>query len=225
MNFSIKKVQWSSLPWLKISIGLVLLVGIALLYQRIDVDQVHAYAQKQNSGLVFALITLLPLVGFPVTVLHVVAGMRWGPQLALPLVALSIALQLLASYALVRMFRPLFQKRLADLRERIPKGAHGPVCLFTALLPGVPYFAKNYVLPLIGVPLRTYLIWCLPLHIARSSIAVIFGHESDQLTPGRIAFFVVYFVFISLSCAWVFRRMKAEVGGPSPAASGQTRSA
>lgn len=225
MNTPAKRWNLAAWPWAKIIVAVLVLVGVAFLYHRIDVDDVHDYAEGLNSWLVFVLITVLPLVGFPVTVLHVVAGMRWGPKVAIPLVFLSIFLQLLASYALVRLFRPLFEKRLAKLRERIPRGAHGPVTLFTALLPGVPYFAKNYVLPLIGVPLRTYVLWCFPLHAARSSIAVLFGHESDQLTPGRIAGFAVYFVLISLSCAWVFRRMRAEVGDPTPAASGQRRSA
>lgn len=225
MKSSKKSFDLAKLPWVKIAIAVVVLAGVAFLYQRIDVDQVHDYAEGLNSVLVFVLITVLPLVGFPVTVLHIVAGMRWGPKVALPLVFLSILLQLLASYALVKLFRPLFEKRLAKLRERIPEGAHGPVSLFTALLPGVPYFAKNYVLPLIGVPLRTFLLWCFPLHAARSSIAVLFGHESDQLTPGRIAGFAVYFILISLSCAWVFRRMRAEVGDRSPAVGGRTRNA
>ncbi len=225
MNPLSEKFSFSALPWRAIIVGVLLLAGLVVLSQQVDVEDVHAFTERQDSWLVFVLITVLPLLGFPVSVLHVVAGMRWGPQVALPLVALSIVIQLLASYALVRLFRPLFEKRLARFREKIPKGAHGPVSLFTALLPGVPYFIKNYVLPLIGIPLPTYLLWCLPLHVLRSSVAVIFGDQSDQLTPGRIAGFAVYFILITLSCAWVFRRIRAEVADPSPAADGQRRSA
>lgn len=220
-----KVVQWAKEHWKLIVVGALLLAGLGFLYGRVDVDQVHDYAEGLNSGLVFVLITVLPLVGFPVTVLHVVAGMRWGPKVALPLVFLSIFLQLLASYALVHLFRPLFERRLAKYRDRIPKGAHGPVALLTALLPGVPYFLKNYIIPLVGVPLRIFLLWCFPLHAIRSTIAVLFGHESDQLSGGKIVGFVIYFILISLSCAWVFRRLRGEVGDPSPAASGRTRSA
>ena len=225
MNPLLEKFRLSALPWRAILVGVLIVGAAALLSRKVDVKQVHEYTEQLDGWLVFVLITVLPLLGFPVTVLHVVAGMRWGPTVALPLVALSIVLQLLASYALVRLFRPVFEKRLARFREKIPDGAHGPVTLFTALLPGVPYFIKNYMLPLIGVPLRIYLLWCVPLHVARSSVAVIFGDQSDELTPGRIAGFAVYFVLITLSCAWVFRRIRAEVAGPSPAANGQTRNA
>lgn len=219
------KAFLKSLPWRPIIVIGLILVGVGLLSQRIDVDQVHEYTEHLNSWLVFVVITVLPLVGFPVTVLHILAGMRWGPKLGLALVVVSILLQLLASYALVHLFRPAFERRLAKFRERIPQGAHGPVTLLTALLPGVPYFAKNYLIPVMGVPLRTFLLWCFPLHAVRASIAVIFGDASDDLTPTRIAWFCVYFVVVTLSCAWVFRRVRAEVGDPSPAANGRTRSA
>lgn len=223
MSALLGKFSFRSLPWKPIVVIAIVLGGIGLLCRRIDVDQVHDYAEHLNSWVVFAGITLLPLVGFPVTILHIVAGMRWGPKLGLALVVVSILLQLFASFALVHLFRPLFERKLAKFRERVPRGAHGPVTLFTALLPGVPYFAKNYLIPVMGVPLRTFILWCFPLHAVRASVAVLFGHESDELTPMRIAGFCVYFGVITLSCAWVFRRLRAEVGDPSLAANGQTR--
>ena len=223
MNVPAVKAFLKTLPRGKIIVVAIVLIGLGLLSSQIDVDQVHDYTKQLNSWLVFVVIVVLPLLGFPVTILHILAGMRWGPKLGLALVTLSIILQLLASYGLVHLFRPMFERRLAKFRERIPKGAYGPMTLFTALLPGVPYFAKNYLIPVMGVPLRTFVLWCFPLHAGRASIAVIFGHESNELTPARIAWFCVYFIMIALSCAWVFRRLRAEVGDPSPTANGQTR--
>ncbi len=205
--------------WLKITLGIIVLAAIAAVYSQIDVHRVHAFLQRWPGWAVFVAITALPLCGFPVTVLHVVAGMRWGPRLGILLVSISILLQLLASYGLVYLFRGRFERRFDYLRQRLPKGAHSAVTLFTLLLPGVPYFAKNYVLPIAGVPLRIYLLWAFPIHALRSAVAVVFGHESDQLTPWRIAGFVVYFAAVTLSCAWAFRRLRAEVANRPPAAS------
>jgi uncharacterized membrane protein YdjX (TVP38/TMEM64 family) len=204
-------------------IALVVLACVALgvLSERIDVAAVHAWTEGVNGVLVFALMVVLPLLGFPVTVTHAVAGMRFGLALGLALAALSIVLQLLASYALVRAAPDLFARRLGRLRERLPEGTHGPVTLFTVLLPGVPYFAKNYVLPLIGVPLRTFLLWAAPIHIARSVVGVAFGHFSDDLSPLKIAAFVTYFVAVTLGCAWAFRRVRAQVKDRRPAADGR----
>jgi uncharacterized membrane protein YdjX (TVP38/TMEM64 family) len=201
------------------------LVALSLFYKRIDVSALHAHAERLNGPAVFAAVAVLPLVGFPVSVLHAVAGARFGLELAIPLVALALVLQLLASYALVWLAPNFFAKRLAPLRQRLPHAAHRPLTLFTLLLPGAPFFAQNYVLSLAGVPFRTFFLIAFPLHFARSLIGVFFGEVSDQLTPARIAGFAVYAVTVSLACAWSFRRLRARLqdqpraaGGPRPLA-------
>src|SRR4029077_5828666 len=104
----------------------------------------------------FALLVVLPLIGVPASMLHVAAGIRFGAPLGFGLVVVSIALQLLASYAIVHTWRSHFEKSrwLDRVRKRIPTGAQTSVCAFTVLLPGAPFAAVNYVLPLLGVPLR-----------------------------------------------------------------------
>jgi uncharacterized membrane protein YdjX (TVP38/TMEM64 family) len=212
------RVSASHLPWRSVVVAVVVCVAAALLSRKIDVDTVHEYAARLNGGVAFLLLTLLPLGGFPVTPLHVAVGIRFGVKLGLLLVTASVLLQLLASYALVHLFRDKFARRLEAVRQRIPRTAHSSMCLFTMLLPGVPYFAKNYVLPVLGVPLRTYLLICLPIHVARSSVAIIFGDESDELTPGRIAALVAYFAATLLVSWWMFRRLRSQMGKGKTAA-------
>lgn len=201
-----------SIPWRLVIVAVVVCVGLAVASRYITIDMVHEQADRLNGFVAFVLLTLLPLVGFPVSVLHVVAGIRFGTGLGLALVALSIVLQLLASYLLVHTFRRKFAKRLAPVREKIPRGAHSAMCLFTMLIPGVPYFAKNYVLPLLGVPLSTYLAICVPIHVARSSVAIFLGDKSDELTPGRITALVIYFSITVLASWWMFRRLRSQMG-------------
>lgn len=193
----------------------VALVALVLLYRRIDMTALHLAAEGVNGGLVFGLMTVLPMAGFPVSVAHAVAGVRFGFGPGLALVSLSIVLQLVASYALVKAMPKLFARHLKPLRERLPKGAHAPVTQFTMLLPGVPFFAQNYVLPLVGVPLGIYLQWSIPIHIAKSAIGVVFGDMSDDLTPLRIGGFAVYAIFITVACTWAFRRLQARMAAPS----------
>jgi uncharacterized membrane protein YdjX (TVP38/TMEM64 family) len=211
--------------WRTWVIAIPLIVGFYFLSRAIDIDTVHTYAKKLNGGVAFVLLTVLPLVGFPVSILHVSAGIKFGVVRGLLLVDLSIILQLLASYGLVHWRRKYFERKFKDVREQIPAGAHGPITLFTLLLPGVPYFAKNYVLPVIGVPLRTYLTWAFPIHAARSAVAVILGDESDHLTPARIAVMVCYGVAVVAGSWWAFRRIKAQVGGRPKAAGGRKKPA
>lgn len=198
--------------------GVIALVAVVLLYRTIDVAALHRRAEDVNGVLIFALMTVLPLLGFPVSVAHAVAGVRFGFAPGLAWVAVSIVLQLLASFALVKAMPKLFARHLKPLRDRLPKGAHAPVTQFTMLLPGVPFFAQNYVLPLVGVPLGTYLRWSIPIHIAKSAIGVVFGDMSDDLTPVRIGGFLIYAIFITVACTWAFRRLQARmVVPPRPA--------
>ena len=211
--------------WRAIVIGVLVCVALGVAYQFIDMDQVRDYAGRVNGAVAFALLVVLPLVGFPVSVLHVAAGIRFGTAWGLVLVAGSIVLQLLASYALVHVWRKKFARWLEPVRKRIPETAHGTMCLFTMLLPGVPYFAKNYVLPLLGVPLRTYLLWCIPTHVVRSVVGVAFGDQSDHLTPTRIAVFVLYGLSVAGASWWMWRRLQSQFADRRAAEGGRKRPA
>lgn len=209
--------------WLWIALAVIGFIGLIFLYRMIDVQAVHDYAKRMDGFTVFVVMTLLPMVGFPVSVLHVAAGVRFGTGLGLALTTVSILIQLLASYALVKAAPGFFAKKMEPLRKRLPEAAHTPLTQFTMLLPGAPYFAQNYVLPLVGVPLGTYLLWSFPLHVVRSIVGVVFGHESADLTPWKLAGFGLYSVAIGLTCAWSFRRLQkkmkdqpAAAGGPTP---------
>ena len=214
----------ADLPWARIAVTVVVASAIAaLLYSRIDMAAVHAQAARLNGGLAFALLVLLPLVGFPASVLHVAAGIRFGALLGWGLVALSILLQLLASYALVRCWRPRFERArwLRKIRNRIPPGAQPSVCVFTVLLPGAPYAAINYVLPLLGTPLRTFLLCAWPLHALRSTVTVVFGDQSAHLTAARLAVLLAYAVTILSASWWMYRRLQSRFANPPPAAGGR----
>ena len=206
-------------------IVVVALVAMTLLYRQIDVNALHARAQEVNGVLVFVLMTVLPLVGFPVSVCHAVAGVRFGLGPGLALVAASILLQMLASYALVKAMPNFFARRMEPFRQKLPKTAHGSLTVFTMILPGVPYFAQNYVLPLVGVPLGIYLLWGWPIHILKSIVGIVFGEMSDDLTPGRIAGFAAYAIFITVTTAWAFRRLQAQMKDQPAAADGRKRRA
>jgi uncharacterized membrane protein YdjX (TVP38/TMEM64 family) len=208
--------------WLMAALAVLGFFALVLLYRQIDIQALHDRAARMNGFVVFVVMTLLPMVGFPVSVLHVAAGVRFGTGLGLALTTISILLQLLASYALVKAMPSLFGRWMEPWRKRLPKAAHTPLTQFTMLLPGAPYFAQNYVLPLVGVPLGTYLLWSFPLHVVRSIVGVIFGHESADLTPMKLAGFGIYSVAIGLTCAWSFRRLQRQMKDQPAAADDPT---
>lgn len=209
------------IPWKRVGALFVAIAVLAAVFAHYgDIEAVHAAAARLNAGVAFALLAVLPLFGFPASILHVAAGIRFGAPLGLALVALSILLQLLASYAIVHLWRDRLDrsKWLRHVRQRLPEGAHASVCVLAVLLPGAPYAAINYVLPLIGVPLRTYLICCLPLHVLRSTVTVFFGDQSDRLSGPRLAVLGVYALLILAASTWMYRRLRSQLQGPPPAA-------
>lgn len=208
--------------WLRLgALLVVVVVALALLHGTISAAAVHREAARLNGFAAFALLVVLPLVGFPVSVLHVAAGIRWGGGWGMVLVALSIGLQLAASYALVHRFRPRFEKRFAGLRRRIPPGAHASICVFTALLPGAPFAAINYVLPLIGVRLRTILLCCWPLDILRATVTVFLGDQSDKFTPVRLAVLGAYALALGLGSWWLYHRLRRQLADRPAAEDGR----
>jgi uncharacterized membrane protein YdjX (TVP38/TMEM64 family) len=205
--------------------AVLIAAGVAVLYHQVDLDRVRDTAEKLNGGVAFLLLTLLPLIGFPVSVLHVAAGLRFGVPLGLALVWTSILLQLLASYGIVHWKRRYFAQRFKSLREKIPHGAHASVTVFTMLIPGAPFFAQNYTLAVIGVPLRLYLPICLPMHAARSSIAVILGGESQHLTPLRVSLLLLYVAAVLGASWWAWRRIRSTLGDRPTMAGGRKQPA
>ncbi len=197
--------------YLLLGLGVIALVVTLFGYRQIDVAAVHHKAEGVNGFAVFAAMVVLPLLAFPITVVHAVAGLRFGIGLGCALVALATLLQLLAAYGLVKRAPGFFARRLEPLRRRLPATTHTSLTLFTMLLPGVPYFAQIYVLPLAGVPLRIFVAWSFPINVARSVVGVTFGGVFGDLTPSRLVGFGVYFVVILLACSWAFRRLRRKM--------------
>jgi uncharacterized membrane protein YdjX (TVP38/TMEM64 family) len=190
-------------------------------------EELHRRAAEVNGAVAFAVLLVLPLVGFPVSLLHVAAGIRFGAVLGLVLVSCSIVLQLLASYAIVQLQRQYFEhaRWAKKIRARIPDGAHASVCVFTVLLPGVPFAAVNYVLPMVGVPLRTFIGCAWPLHTLRSTITVLLGDQSAHLTAARLAVLMGYALLIGVASWWTYRRLQSKFADRPPAAGGQKQPA
>lgn len=208
------------LPWRRIAIIALIMGSIAALaYSKLDIETVHARAAEVPAWAAITALVILPLVGFPASLLHVAAGIRFGAGVGLALVSGSIFLQLLASYGLVALRREKLEKSrwLSRLRERIPSGAHTSVCIFGVLLPGAPYMAINLVLPLLGVPLRTFLLCAWPLHTLRSTITVVLGDQSDQLTATRLAVLLAYALTIFGASWWTYRKLKSQFDGKASA--------
>jgi uncharacterized membrane protein YdjX (TVP38/TMEM64 family) len=211
-------------------IALLLAVALALVAcivfrRQLNLRDLHAHAHEMNPAVVVLGLFVLPLLGFPVSVLHAITGARFGLPLGMTFVGLSILFQLFASYGIVRLAPDFFAARFAWLRKKLPPATHGPLTLFTLLLPGAPYFAQNYVLAIARVPFWLFFRYAFPIAFGRSIIGVVFGEWSGHMTPGRITVFVLYSAAVTLICALAFRRLRARLQSPPRGGNDRKRSA
>ncbi|HYP15671.1 MAG TPA: hypothetical protein VEQ65_00560 [Opitutus sp.] len=188
-----------------------------------------------NSAAVLALMATLPIAGFSISIVYLVAGAKFGPVLGGAVVAGVTAVHLLASYWISRtMLRgPLerFLQRRGHALPQVPEGENASVAAMAVLMPGLPYFARNYLLALTDVPLRTYFWVCLPLYVARSYVTILLGDlgtEPDRRTLLILAAVYVLKLSICGYLIWRIRRRLKQAGRanlnvsakkvPSPAA-------
>jgi len=194
-------------------VSIICVVIVIAAFSFIDAKAVHEWAQKVPGWLVFALMALTPVIGAPVSILFVIGGARFGTVGGLIASALAIAINLLLTYWMTKFVlrRPIaaFFSNTKYKIPQVPKGESISISLLTALVPGLPYVAKNYLLVLAGVPFRVYFWVLLPAHFLSASIAILFGGMTKDLTKGKIIFLIVYAIVLTLLCKRVISRLRA----------------
>lgn len=188
----------------------------------IDTKALHDWAQTVPGWLVFAFMAFLPLIGVPMSLLLIIGGARFGKTWGLIAAAASISINLLLTYWLAKfvLHKPIaaFFKKTKYKMPQVPDGEYVSVSLLTALVPGLPYTPKNYLLVLAGVPLRHYFWTCLPAHFAHATLGILFGAMTKDLTKGKIIFLILYGIGLTLLCRHVVKRLKAKSVKSSTAA-------
>lgn len=193
--------------------------GTALFYfTELDWTDLRDALMEVNLAALWLLMIVLPPCGFSVSVVWLVAGARFGPWLGGVVVAVTTAGHLLLMHAVGRGW---LRKRLrAWLHRRghelpaLPAGEHAAAAVMAVLAPGLPYFARNYLLALSDVPLRVYFWIAVPLYVARSYVTLFIGDLATK-PSGRhlVVLGLVYAVKLGI-CAYLLwhirRRLKRD---------------
>ena len=129
-------------------------------------DPVLAWCRLHPMAL-FAAIAILPGLAFPVAPLIILAGVVWGASpSSCAMALLAVGINISWSHVLAAGFgRKLIQRLLGEHWEKWKSktGSHDwRIAAVLRLTPGVPLCAQNYLLGLIGMPLRYSLAIALP---------------------------------------------------------------
>lgn len=164
---------------------LVLGPGFAGLGQLIDWTRATAlpWLDHLPSGGLLAAVAILPALGCPVSPLYLLVGTR-GPWVAVPGLALAVAVNLSLSWILARtILRPLLTALVARRGLRIPElRPHNRlrVTAMVRLTPGLPLFLQSTLLALAGVPYIPYFLLSFalqyPIALAMALLGDAFAH-------------------------------------------------
>lgn len=210
--FGLAKHRRALLPLLGGVAAVVAVVALVVHFTDLRLETVTTWIDGISPLALLPLMALLPLVGFPIVVVHLVIGARYGLAWGGVVVAATTAVHLLGTYVIARSMlrKPLqrfIEKRHARLPE-IPVDEQAAICVIAMLVPGLPYLARNYLLALAGVKLRYLMAICLPIHVARSYVTLLLGDLSTD--PGKTKGLIllgVNGVMVAI-CAFVIWRLR-----------------
>ena len=171
-----------------------------------------AWIEGLNPIAVIPLMALLPIGGFPIAVVYLVAGARFGPVVGGLVVAAVTTVHMVGTYLIGRSFlrKPLqryIERKHKHLPE-VPADEHAAVAVIAALVPGLPYFVRNYLLVLAGVRLTILLAVCVPIYVARSYVTILLGDLSGDPSKTGLVVLLSFDVLKVAICALVIWRLR-----------------
>lgn len=191
-----------------------------------DIREIPHVMGRLNPLLVLLLTSILPILGFPISVTYLVLGAKFGPYWGFAAVSGITALHLLGTYLIANSFlREPVQRWLARRKYKVPEVPPGEgvaIVVVAILVPVLPYFIRNTLLALSGIPLRICLLVGVPLYTLRSGVTLFLGDlSSSPSRKGLLILGVIYVVKLAI-CAvlvwWIRRRHKQKPGsGPAHA--------
>lgn len=183
---------------------------------RIDWPAAQRSLEQLNPALLLAAMALLPLAGFSIVAVYLVAGARFGPEAGGGVVAGVTLVHLVLSQAIARgVLRKRIERMLTRRGHRLPeleRGADAAVVAIGALVPGLPYFVRNYLIGLSGARLRVIVVVCLPIYVARAYLVILLGNLADDWSMRGFGVLAAVFLAKLVICAALLRWLQKRHG-------------
>ena len=165
---------------------------------------------------------LLPLAGFPNSVLMIAASGAYGVTSSLLMAVPALLINQTAGYFISRhLGRPTLDRILARTRLRglnLDTGSPWTTTLLIRIVPGMPYAVQNYLPGIMGVPFRIFLPASFPPAYAYATLFILMGNEVTNLLDGRIGKGITWILLMAvvLSAARVVARRIQANRKPQP---------
>ncbi len=164
---------------------------------------------------------LLPLGGFPISVVLVVSGVRFGFTGSIVFAVFGMAFPTLVAWRLAHgwLRRPL-QRRLAARGFKLPIIPDRHQVWFTSLLvfvPGLPYSVELYGLALTNLPFRrcALIVWCF--HVLNAIPVIGVGAAAAEFDSEWLMAFLMLAIVAIVIGQWLGRRLSRKFGAMTKA--------
>ncbi|MBL9158122.1 MAG: VTT domain-containing protein [Verrucomicrobiales bacterium] len=205
--------------WGGLVVVLLLVGGLVFLWKtqegRLDRESILAYGMSLPPVVIVIAFFLLPLIGFPVSVLLVLIGLRFGVGWGMVLVTVGMLFHHLVVFAISRSWlREKMERRIASFGHRIPRIEERHRFWFTTIfasIHGPPYAAKLYLLALTNLPFRYYCGIGVPVYAGFSLIPVGAGKAITDLNAMTVGLILLGTVALFFLAHWLKRRYSTGV--------------
>jgi uncharacterized membrane protein YdjX (TVP38/TMEM64 family) len=186
--------------------GVVILCSVLAFFG--DAEQWIGFVTEETHWALFvALMTVLPIFAFPITLFLVLAGVKFGFIIGSLLTLLIIPVHLIASFILGKsLLRPYLDRILAKKNVQLPRIPQERTLMYASLfvmIPGPPYSLKNYTLALTGIPFRYYFLvnWVIELVLCIPVVGL--GESIIALNWKMILIYLVLIATLYLAGCWL----------------------
>jgi uncharacterized membrane protein YdjX (TVP38/TMEM64 family) len=178
-------------------------------------NQVLEIFQSLHFAWLFGAMALLPLVGFPIGPLWVLAGHRFGSAWGLAMAAGAVVVNNSLVYALAsRWLSQPIRNWLSRRGHHLPSlnsSDEVKLILVCRLTPGFPLFVQNYLLGCARVRFVRFLLISLPIQVGWAVALVLFG---DTVTRSDVR--LVLLAALAIAVSFVRKRfLPSRATGPA----------
>lgn len=163
-----------------------------------------------------AALSLLPLLGMPLSPMWVLTGLIYGIWSGLALIVVAMAINFALAYLISqRWLREPILRLFLRKGIRIPEsqpGEHIKLTIAIRLLPVVPQFMQSYLLGLANVPFLTYYLFSFPPQIAYAVGFVVLGDSLFNMKGGGMILGVSILIATALLLNIARKRQTSHTG-------------
>ncbi len=203
----------------------IILIGYAAVNREVIVQTISLVNENTPAPLFIALMIILPIFGVPISLFLLVLGIKFGLAAGLALMVIIMPIHMIISFALTKVAGDLIRAVLSRgsyIIPQIPADKQIRFSFLVSAVPLLPYAAKNFLMPLAGVPFRLYLgmNWACQAMLAVPT--VVLGSSIADLNPGLFVAAIAGLIVVYLAVSRIEKRYGKHVDFKSERDNGVT---